>query len=117
MRSSIALSALVLMGTICGAQQSFLSDFEYALQQQGANTRIEFGYKVLPNDREKYSLVSTFRFGAGPALNGSNETEMNLAIDTRSQRSFVFDSNCTSCIVANKYSKNPNATTEPLNTN
>ena len=42
---------------------------------------------------------------------------MNLVIDTRSQRSFVFDSNCTTCNNTNKYSKNPNATEDYLNYN
>jgi hypothetical protein len=42
---------------------------------------------------------------------------MNLAIDTRYQRSFFFDSNCTTCNNTNKYSKNPNATEDYLNTN
>lgn len=70
-----------------------------------------------PTLDEKYALVGKFRVGAGPALNGSNETNMNLVIDTRYQRTFFFDSTCTSCNVTNKYSLNPNATSISLNTN
>ena len=43
-------------------------------------------------------------------MNGSNQTRVNLVIDTRNQWSFLFDSNCTTCNNTNKYSKHPNAT-------
>jgi hypothetical protein len=69
-----------------------------------------------PTLDEKYALVGKFRVGAGPALNGANETNMNLVIDTRYQRTFLFDSNCTTCNVTNKYSRNPNGTVEPMGT-
>jgi hypothetical protein len=106
------------MGSVC-AQQTFLTDFEQVVYnlQQGTSNRIDIRLDWYPKNDEKYALVGKFRVGAGPALNGTNQTNMNLVIDTRNQRSFFFDSNCTSCNVTNKYSKNPNTSEDFLNTN
>ena len=84
MRTSIALSTLVLMGSVC-AQQTFLTDFEQVVYnlQQGTSNRIDIRLDWFPKVDEKYALVGQFRVGAGPALNGTNQTNMNLVIDTR----------------------------------
>jgi hypothetical protein len=84
------------------------------LEQGGGNNRIDIKLSWFPNKDEKYALIGNFRVGAGPALNGSNETNMNLVVDTRTQKTFLFDSNCTNCNVTNKYTKNPNATELPI---
>lgn len=59
----------------------------------------------------RYALLATVTVGAGSAMNASNATDMKMVVDTRSEWSFVFDSNCTSCINTNKYTVHPNATT------
>lgn len=41
---------------------------------------------------------------------------MNLLIDTRNQGIFLFDSNCTTCSNANKYSFNENSTKGDIDT-
>jgi hypothetical protein len=118
MRSSIALSALVLMSTV--SAQNFLTAIYPStlnLEQGGGNNRIDIKLSWFPSNDEKYALIGNFRVGAGPALNGSNETNMNLVIDTRTQKTFVFDSSCINCNVTNKYTKNPNATELPLDIN
>jgi hypothetical protein len=92
MRSSIALSALVLMSTV--SAQNFLTAIDLNnlnLEQGGGNNRIDIKLSWFPNKEEKFALIGNFRVGAGPALNGSNETNMNLVIDTRTQKSFFFD--------------------------
>lgn len=112
---SIALSALVLMSTV--SAQNFLTAIDRNLEQGGGNNRIDIKLNWFPSKDEKYALIGNFRVGAGPARNGSNETNFNLVIDTRTQKSFLFDSNCTNCNVTNKYTKNPNATELDLDVN
>jgi hypothetical protein len=43
MRSSIALSTLFLIGTVCAQQQNFLTDFESVVHnlEQGSSNRID----------------------------------------------------------------------------
>lgn len=58
----------------------------------------------------RYGYLATVTLGAGAEKNGSNATDMKMVIDTRSEWSYVFDSNCTTCNNTNKYAMHPNAT-------
>jgi hypothetical protein len=70
MRSSIALSALVLMSTV--SAQNFLTAIDLNnlnLEQGGGNNRIDIKLSWFPNKEEGFALIGKFRVGAGPALN------------------------------------------------
>jgi len=69
-----------------------------------------------PTGWERYAFESKFVVGGDPLLNGTNKTTMNLLIDTRNQGIFLFDSNCTTCSNANKYSFNKNSTKGDIDT-
>jgi hypothetical protein len=69
-----------------------------------------------PTGWERYAFQSKFDVGGDPSLNGTNKTTMNLLIDTRNQGIFLFDSNCTTCSNANKYSFNENSTKGDIDT-
>jgi hypothetical protein len=62
MRSSIALSTLFLIGTVCAQQQNFLTDFESVVHnlEQGSSNRIDIRLDWYPKLDEKYALVGKF---------------------------------------------------------
>jgi hypothetical protein len=55
----------------------------------------------------RYAYLADVKVGAASE---KNATEMKLVVDTRSEWSYVFDRNCTTCDNTNKYISHPNAT-------
>ena len=60
----------------------------------------------------RWTFLTNVQLGSaqGPSLRGSNLTNMRMIVDTRTDWTYVLDSNCSSCKNLNKFHKHPNAT-------
>lgn len=89
MRSSLALSALILLGTV-STQQSFLNDDSEQTHslEQTISRIIRMNIYSVSGANEKYVYTSKFDIGGAnqtmyPNRSSLNTTNVNLLIDTR----------------------------------